>query len=127
MITLDSYQISHFTEQDAELGLAIANNASIAIENARLFDTEQRRRKQAEILRKATEALTTSIDFEKLFEMIFNSLAELVTYDSASIDMIKSGYNTIVPGRGIWKKNCWGENTQPNQISGETLKSFVSP
>ncbi len=104
MITLDSYQISHFTEQDAELGLAIANNASIAIENARLFDTEQRRRKQAEILRKATEALTTSIDLEKLFEMIFDSLAELVTYDSASIDMIKSGYNTIVAGRGISKE-----------------------
>ncbi|MDO9300477.1 MAG: GAF domain-containing protein, partial [Anaerolineales bacterium] len=43
MITLDSYQISHFTEQDAELGLALANQAAIAMENARLFQEESRR------------------------------------------------------------------------------------
>jgi PAS domain S-box-containing protein len=101
LITLDSYQIAHFTDQDADLGLAIANHASIAIENARLFEVEQRRRKQAEILRKATEALTTTIELEKLFEIIFDSLAELVPYDSASIEIIKQGYYEIVAGRGI--------------------------
>ena len=71
MITLDSYQTFHFKEEDEELGLTIANYVSVAIENARLFETEQRRRKQAEILHKTTEALTTSIELDKLFEIIF--------------------------------------------------------
>ncbi|MBI5962086.1 MAG: GAF domain-containing protein [Chloroflexi bacterium] len=104
MITLASYRPSRYTAQDAELGLAIANHVSIAIENARLFDTEQRRRKQAEILHKATEALTTSIELEKLFELIFDSLAELVPYDSASIEFISAGNYKIVAGRGIAKE-----------------------
>ncbi|MCX6060179.1 MAG: GAF domain-containing protein [Chloroflexi bacterium] len=103
MFTLDSYQTSYFSKQDAELGLAIANHASIAIENARLFDAEQRRRKQAEILRKATEALTTSIELEKLFDIIFDSLAELIPYDSSSIELINHGVFEIVAGRGISK------------------------
>ena len=101
MIALNSYQLGHFTEQDAELGLVIANHVSIAIENARLFDTEQRRRKQAETLRKATEALTTSIELKQLFEIIFDSLAELTPYDSASIETIHHGKFELVAGRGI--------------------------
>ncbi|MCJ7433925.1 MAG: GAF domain-containing protein, partial [Anaerolineales bacterium] len=101
MIALDSYQIAHYTEQDAELGLVLAGHASIAIENARMFEVEQIRRKQAEILREATAALTTTIELDKLFEIIFDSLAELVPYDSMCIEMINQGYFEIVAGRGI--------------------------
>ncbi|NOT04545.1 MAG: GAF domain-containing protein [Anaerolineales bacterium] len=101
IITLDSYQTARFTEEDAELGLAIASHASIAIENARLFDAEQRRRKQAESLRIATEALTTSVEMDKVFEIIFDSLAELVPYDSASIETVRGGDFKIIAGRGI--------------------------
>jgi GAF domain-containing protein len=101
MITLDSYQTARYTEQDAELGLVLAGHASIAIENARLFDVEQRRRKQAEILREATAALTTTIELDKLFEIIFDSLAKLVPYDSSAIEMINRGDFEIVAGRGI--------------------------
>ncbi len=102
MITLDSHQTYHFTKEDEELGLTVANYTSVAIENARLFDAEQRRRKQAEILHKATQALTTSMELDKLFEIIFDSLAELVPYDSASIEMAdKDGSFEIVAGRNI--------------------------
>ena len=102
MITLDSYQTYHFTEADEELGLTVASYVSVAIENARLFDTEQRRRKQAEVLHKATEALTTSIELDRLFEIIFDSLAELVPYDSASIEMGGlDGHFEILAGRNV--------------------------
>lgn len=101
MITLDSQQESRFTEQDEELGLAIASHASVLIENARLFELEQRRRRQAEVLRKTTEALTKSLELNKLFDIILDSLAELVPYDSASIEIIHQGYYQIVAGRNI--------------------------
>jgi len=101
MITLDSYQSSHFTEQDEELGLALANHASIAIDNARLFDVEQKRRKQAEILREATGTLTSFFEPNKLFENIFVSLAKLVNYDSVSIELVNNEYVEIVAGQNI--------------------------
>ena len=116
LITLDSYQTARYTKQDEELGLAIANHASIAIENARLFDAEQRRRKQAEALRKATEALTTSIEMDRVFEIIFDSLVELVPYDSASIETVSGGDFKIIAGRGI-AEELLGKNysTQPEK------------
>lgn len=108
MITLDSYEIENFSEQDETLGFALANQAATAIENARLFDAEQNRRKQAEVLRIATEELTTTIELEKLYGIIFNSLANLVAYDSASIETFKQGYYQIVAGRNI-SANLIGE------------------
>lgn len=101
MITLDSYQAARFTEQDVELGLTIANHASIAIENARLFEAEQRRRIEAEILREATFALTRSIEADKLFEVILETLEKLVPYDSASIEILNQGQLEIIAGRRI--------------------------
>ncbi len=104
MITLDSYEEANYTEQDEALGLALANQASIAIENARLFNAEQGRHKQAETLRKATEQLTTTIEIEKIFEIIFDSLMKLAPYDSASIEMTNQEYYEIVAGRNISNK-----------------------
>jgi PAS domain S-box-containing protein len=102
VVTLESHQTQRFSREDEELGLTIANYTSVAIENARSFDVEQRRRMQAEILHRATEALTTSIELDKLFEIIFDSLLELISYDSASIEIIgQDDYYEIVAGRNI--------------------------
>jgi len=101
MIALESFQTSHFTQQDEELGLALANHASIAIENARLFDEEQKRREQAEILREATGTLTSFFELDKLFENIFISLSKLVSFNSMSIEMINNEYVEIVAGQNI--------------------------
>ena len=101
LITLDSYQAARFTQQDEELGLAIANHASIAIENARLFEAELSRRKEAEILRDTSIALTTFVQSDMLYEVILDSLSQLVGYDSASIEVIDQGNVEIVGGRNI--------------------------
>jgi PAS domain S-box-containing protein len=101
MITLDSHQNFHFKEKDEELGMAIANHAAIAIENARLFEEEQRRRRDAENLREAAAALTKTIQIDSLYEIILDSLSKLVPYDSASIEILKGDQIEIVAGRGL--------------------------
>lgn len=126
LITLDSYQIARYTKQDEELGLAIANHASIAIENARLFDVEQRRRKQAEALRKATEALTTSIEMDRVFEIIFDLLIELVPYDSASIETVSGETSRSSRGAGS-QKNYWAKIIRPNLKNGEVVTKYANP
>ena len=75
-----------------------------AIERIQLFELEQKRRKQAEILREATGELTSFFEMDKLFENIFNSLAKLIGYDSASIEVINQGYFEIIAGRNIPKE-----------------------
>lgn len=130
IITLDSFLTNQYGEQEAELAFAVANHASIAIENARLFHSEKTRRHQAEIMRLATTALSSSLELEKVYETTFDALAEIIPYDSASIEIIKSNSSEIVAGRGLsigligyknpLKLKKWGklgESSQPLIIS----------
>jgi len=81
----------------------MASAAAIAFENARLYESELTRRENAEILREATIALTSSVEFDSLFEIILESLNKLIAYSSASIELLQQEYYVIVAGRGIPK------------------------
>ncbi|MCE9646407.1 MAG: GAF domain-containing protein [Chloroflexi bacterium] len=120
VFNVESRQPSAFDDEDERLLNTIAGGLGTAIEKLRLFEAEQHRRKQAEILHKATETLTTSIELDKLFEIIFDSLMELVTYDSASIELITpDGYYEIVAGRNV-SNNVIGKKykTDPEKWDG---------
>lgn len=89
---------------------SLAQQAAVAIENARLFEAEQRSRERAETLREVTAALTTSIELETLYEIILDSAARLVPFDSASIEILNDGYLKIVSSRNLrGNKTCVGE------------------
>ena len=84
-LNIDSRFPDYFNEEYVGIAQVFANQAAIAIENARLFDLEQRRRKEAETLSLATSSLTNALDMNDLLEKILDWLHKLVTFDSASI------------------------------------------
>ena len=77
-MNVESRQPNAFTETDERLLNTIAGGMAKAIERIQLFELEQKRRKQAEVLRETTGELTSFFETEKLFENIFNSLAKLI-------------------------------------------------
>jgi PAS domain S-box-containing protein len=79
---------------------SLAQQAAIAIENARLFRAEQQRRQEAETLREATAIVATTLEREHAIELILEQLAHVLPYDSASIQLLRDGYLEIVGGRG---------------------------
>lgn len=87
---------------ELEFSSRLAQQAAIAIENARLYESEFGRRKQAEILREVTAALSTTLKIEDLYNTILDSLFQLLPYDSASI-FLESGQDEmeIVAARGF--------------------------
>ena len=91
----------NFTQADAELLSLFAAQAASAIENVRLFEAEKQRRQEAETLRETTNKLTASVKLGELFEIILDSLKELIPYDSASIELANQEYYEIVAGRDI--------------------------
>lgn len=109
-INLDSRRPNVFAERDAVAVQTFANSAAVAIENAHLFENEQQSRERAEALREATAALTTSIELETLYETILDSLAKLIPFDSASIEILDQDFIEVVAGHGL-KENiiCIGE------------------
>jgi GAF domain-containing protein len=90
-----------FTQKDVETLAALAAQIAIAIENARLYEAEQRRRHEAETLYRAAQALATALDLDQVFERILSELQQVVPYDSASVQMLDDEKLVVIGGHGF--------------------------
>jgi len=88
-------------EQARRLLRALADLAAVAIQRARLFDAERRQRQEAETLRQAALALTTSLSRNQVVERILDQLQQVVPYDSASVQLLKGDHLEIIGGHGF--------------------------
>ena len=80
---------------------AFANQAAIAIENVWLYEAEAQRRREADTLRQAAMALTSTLDLEETLDRILEQLHRVVAYDSASVQLLRDDHLEIVGGRGF--------------------------
>lgn len=89
IINAESKQQDFFTEADERLMLTIAGQMANAIERFRLFEAESNRRREAETLREAIGALSTSLELDKVLDIILNSIEQVVPFDSATIFLLE--------------------------------------
>jgi len=101
VINAESRQLDFFSDDDERLLLTIAGQMAIAIERIRLFNLERKRRQEAETLRQATAALSTSLDLDHVLESILTSLKQVVPYDSASVFLLEGDHLRITIANGI--------------------------
>lgn len=101
IINAESKELDFFTEEDERLMLTIAGQMANAIERFRLFEAESRRRREAENLIQAVSALSTSLELEKVLEIILDSLEKVVPFDSASIFLLEGDFLRIMMARGL--------------------------
>jgi PAS domain S-box-containing protein len=100
-----------FKPTDLDFLIGLAQQAAIAIENARLFQAEQLRRHEAETLQEATGVVATTLDSGLAVELILDQLARVLNYDSAAVQLLREGYVEIVGGRG-WPTDSAVLNTR---------------
>ena len=101
VLTMVHSQTSYFSEDDLTLLQAIADQASVAVENARLFTAEQERRRFASTLQEIARTINATLDPTQVFSQILDQLARLITYDSASIFVVEGENLTLVAARGL--------------------------
>jgi diguanylate cyclase (GGDEF)-like protein/PAS domain S-box-containing protein len=97
---MHNVETRRFTPADLELLTLFANQAAIAIENARLLEAAQRRAEEAETLRQAGAVVVATLRQDQAIERILEQLARVVPYDSASVQLLGEGYLEIVGGHG---------------------------
>ncbi|PKO20793.1 MAG: hypothetical protein CVU38_18225 [Chloroflexi bacterium HGW-Chloroflexi-1] len=90
-----------FTSRDVALLTALADNVAIALENARLYQAERRRRQEAETLRQAALVLTTTLDRNQVLEHILTQLQWVVPYDTTSVQLLRNDRLEIIGGAGF--------------------------
>jgi GAF domain-containing protein/nitrogen-specific signal transduction histidine kinase len=77
-----------FTTADLQIASTFADHAVVAVESAQLFETEQRRRVQAEQMQRASYDLVTSRDLEGALSAVLRHLSQIITFDQAHIGLI---------------------------------------
>ncbi len=90
VLTIDNFETDAYTEEDANIIQIFANQAAIAIENARLFDEEQHQRALAESRNKELDAFAHTVAHD-----IKSPLGIIVAYS----DVIVNEFNEMNPER----------------------------
>lgn len=101
VLTIVHPQPGRFNEEDLALLTAIADQAGIAVENARLFAAEQQRRQLASTLQEIARIINASLEPERVFQQILEQLERLIQYDSASIFLVEKDRMRLVAARGF--------------------------
>jgi nitrate/nitrite-specific signal transduction histidine kinase len=78
-----------FTAEEGELALAMANQAAMAIESARLFDAEQRRAEQFRVINEVGRHITSILSVDDLLAQIVHLVKETLGYYQVGIGLIE--------------------------------------
>lgn len=78
LLNLDKEQPGFYTQQDAELAAAFANQAAIAIENARLYSSERQRGDQLDALRATIADISSELELPRLLQSILQRAINLL-------------------------------------------------
>src|SRR6185503_13744428 len=91
---------SPLSEVDVNIAREVADQLAIAIEQARLFEAEARRRQEAEALRDTAAALTSTLNLEEVLDRILSNAGRMVQHQMVNIALIESGLTHVVRAQG---------------------------
>jgi PAS domain S-box-containing protein len=101
-LNVDANHVDAFDQDAAEMVMAFANQAAIAIENARLFEAAGKRAAELEALRRASLSLTSSLDLVDVLDAILKSvLALLPGMRNAHIFLYSEGKERLTFGAAL--------------------------
>ncbi|MDY6875831.1 MAG: GAF domain-containing protein [Chloroflexota bacterium] len=107
-------QARDFDEHDVWLATLFANQAAIAIENARLYEEQQRRLYDLSLLHEVSARVSASLDPQKVLERIVQGTVEAVGADAASINLlIAPGKAQMVTSVGLSERFEWHTDVRP--------------
>ncbi|MDY7078033.1 MAG: PAS domain S-box protein [Chloroflexota bacterium] len=107
VMELETWEERRYTPEQLNMAMTLANQAAVALDNARLYEEAQQSALEQRTLREAALALMTTLDRNDVTERILAQLQEVVLYDTASIQLLKTSPENngkqleIVGGRGF--------------------------
>jgi diguanylate cyclase (GGDEF)-like protein len=90
-----------FSQQDEELLSLLAQQATVAIKNARFYEAARRRAEEAETLRRAGAIVAATLQQDESIARILEQLAYVVPHDCASVQLLSGEDSVIVGGHGF--------------------------
>jgi len=95
------YQPKAFSDEEMRLLSMLSDHASLAIENARLLEAERARRQLADTLREMSRVIGSTLDLDRVLELVLEQLKNVVHYDSAAIMLLSGDQLEVSNARGF--------------------------
>lgn len=91
-----------FEPRDLALVEIVGRQTGVAIQNARLFESAQRRAVEAETLRQAASAVNSALEINAVLDKILEQLENVISNDSSSVFLIEGDHIRMKAGRGLY-------------------------
>jgi len=101
LLNLDSATTGFFTQKHADWLQSFADQAALALHNARFYESERYERRLAEMLRKTAEAFASSIHIEDTLSLILDQLRQVVRYKRAAIMLVEQDMLRVAGASGF--------------------------
>ena len=114
-----------FSEQETKLAHMMANQAAIAIENARLYEDTQRQLKVSALLNEASKVINSTLDTNEILQSLLAQMNELLNAEALSIALVDKQRNELVYeiAEGIGSDKILGLRLPSNQgVSGWVME-----
>ncbi len=112
-----------FSESELHILYLLADQAAIAINNARLYEEVQQHVKQLKTLNTITAALSSTIELDKVLELILDQVGQVLPFDSGSIFLHEKDGLRVVMDRGINPSVKGQTFPAENELFQEILRS----
>lgn len=89
MLTMSRTTPGYFTEEHARIVAAFANQVSLAIENARLFEQTETRTRELRALLEVSRAVSSTLDLSVVLGTIVDELGAITKHAGASILLLR--------------------------------------
>lgn len=101
ILDIQSNKRQQFHEIDQHIKTTLAAQISISMMNARLINDLHTRATEAETLRQAISAVTSTLNQDEAIDRILEQLRSVIPYDSSSVQLLKGETLEIVGGLGF--------------------------
>jgi len=119
VMNISRFERKPFQEQELRILEMLADQAAIAVENARLYETERTQRQRIEAMQSAVATLSQTLDLREVLDRILTELRKVIPYDSASAMLLEGNYLRVVAGRDLPGGSALGQRYSITEIERE--------
>jgi len=103
VLDIQSRRLDAFDESDVVVLQSLANQAAMAIENARLFETEQRRAEQFRVISEVGRRIASILDIDEILVQVARLIHQTFDYYHVGIALIEGDEAVYKAGAGaLW-------------------------
>ncbi|MBP1692906.1 MAG: hypothetical protein H6Q37_789 [Chloroflexi bacterium] len=95
VVMLSSYKENYFNDNHLRLLQTLSANMGVALENARLFEAEQQRITELQMLNTISQGMVKELDFQTIIDLVGDKLGEIFHSKNMSIRLYDRATNMI--------------------------------